>query len=264
MIYLAKILWLAFYDVLRFTVGRERLVNIISSRELCFVHFLIKDVTVRTPDGVLFCCRKRKGDLNVVSEYYEEKQVRKWFTPKANDVVIDLGANVGKYSFLAAKTVGDKGRVFAVEPDPSCIPVLEKNRQLNQASNLTIVPSAIGKDEKEIQFHLAQDGAKSSAKWRYLQKPLETIRIMQTTLDALAESYGLKRIDWLKVDVEGAEYDAFLGGKTALKMTEHIYLEVHFRDLEERIRTLLSEMGFKNVEMSRLNEDRSWIYFYRD
>jgi hypothetical protein len=125
-IYLAKILWLAFYDILHIVMGRRRLVSIISSRELCFLHFLVKDVTVRSPDGILFYCRKRKGDLSVISEYYEEGQVRKWFIPKSNDVVIDLGANVGKYSFLASKIVGDHGRVFAVEPDPNCISVLEK------------------------------------------------------------------------------------------------------------------------------------------
>jgi hypothetical protein len=124
--------------------------------------------------------------------------------------------------------------------------------------------AAIGKEEKDISFHLAQDGAKSSTRWGYLRRPLETIRMKQTTLDVIAETYQLKKIDWLKIDVEGAEYDALLGGKNALRMTEHIYLEVHFKDLEAKIRTLLGKSGFKSVEMSRLNEDRSWIYFYRN
>jgi hypothetical protein len=110
---------------------------------------------------------------------------------------------------------------------------------------------------------MANDGSRStmsSIYWIYNDKPTATVQVPQITLDHLAEKYGLKRIDWLKLDVEGAEYDAFLGAKKSLKLIHHVYLEVHYKRLELKIRKLLS--GFRSKEMSRLDENRAWLIFH--
>ena len=259
----AKTCWVLYYTALFSLFGKKKATAIIVQKEQSFLDFLLRDITIRTSNGVLFYCRKRKSDLNIVSEYYEQKQIQKYLTLKQGDVFIDLGANVGKYALLASKLVGPSGRVFAVEPDPSCIPILYKNRALNLAWNLTIIHAAIGRKNGLVKLNMANDGSRStmsSIYWIYNDKPTATVQVPQITLDHLAEKYGLKRIDWLKLDVEGAEYDAFLGAKKSLKLIHHVYLEVHYKRLELKIRKLLS--GFRSKEMSRLDENRAWLIFH--
>ena len=64
---------------------------------------------------------------------------------KAGDVFFDLGAYVGPYTLLASRLVGEGGRVVAFEPDPATRDLLDRNLAANGASNVTVVPSAVGR-----------------------------------------------------------------------------------------------------------------------
>ena len=57
--------------------------------------------------------------------------------------VIDLGANIGYYTCILAKLVGKDGKVFAFEPDPRNLKLLEKNIKVNEYNNVVIVDKAV-------------------------------------------------------------------------------------------------------------------------
>ena len=60
-----------------------------------------------------------------------------------NDVVFDVGANIGYYTLIATKLVGEKGRVFAFEPEPTNFSLLEKNVKLNGYKNVVLMQKAV-------------------------------------------------------------------------------------------------------------------------
>src|SRR3989442_3100626 len=90
-------------------------------------------------DGVRFDVRPRTNDLDLISSKHEPLVTRS-FQVAAGDVVVDVGAHIGRYALRAAARAS---KVIAVEPDPSNFSLLERNVRLNGFSNVVLVPQAI-------------------------------------------------------------------------------------------------------------------------
>lgn len=147
---------------------------------------------------------------------------------------IDGGSNVGnhiiKFKSLCEKYEINQYSIFAVEPFPSTIDILKKN--LKNIS-YELIDKALGKEAGKINFFFENDtgfsgglhnGSVSAIKHYYLSNSID---IEQTTLDKIVEKYNLDRIDFLKLDIEGLEYDALLGAKKTLSegLIDYIQLE---------------------------------------
>ena len=74
--------------------------------------------------------------INGIYEEFETELVSKEISK--NDVVVDIGANIGYYTLIFAKLVGENGKVFAFEPDPSNFALLKKNVELNGFRNVVL------------------------------------------------------------------------------------------------------------------------------
>src|SRR3989441_179951 len=90
-------------------------------------------------DGVRFDVRPRTNDLDLISSKHEPLVTRS-FQVAAGDVVVDVGAHIGRYALRAAARAS---KVIAVEPDPSNFSLLERNVRLNGFSNVDLVPQAL-------------------------------------------------------------------------------------------------------------------------
>jgi FkbM family methyltransferase len=126
--------------------------------------------------------------------------------------VLDLGAHHGLYTLLASKLVGRKGRVIAFEPSPKERKRLAKHIWLNGADNVRVEGYAVGAESGEADLFLA-DGAND---WcNSLRRPAEstgqTVRVQVRRLDDVVSQLELSRLDFIKMDVEGAELDALRG-----------------------------------------------------
>lgn len=128
---------------------------------------------------------------------------------KPGDTVLDVGANVGYYTVLASKTVGPKGRVFAFEPDPRNLTLLRKNAVLNKCRNVVIVNKAVDSTKGRSSF--LQDHANPGESRLVNNKG--TIRVSTTSLDAFVKNAHVRRVDVVKMDIEGAEVAAIVGAK---------------------------------------------------
>src|SRR3989442_14572553 len=90
-------------------------------------------------DGVRFDVRPRTNDLDLISSKHEPLVTRS-FQVAAGDVVVDVGAHIGRYALRAAARAS---KVIAVEPDPSNFSLLERNVRLNGFSNVVLVPQTL-------------------------------------------------------------------------------------------------------------------------
>jgi FkbM family methyltransferase len=123
---------------------------------------------------------------------------------------LDIGANVGFFSLLAARLVGSTGRVFAFEPEPRMHQAIARSAEVNAFTQLVAFPLALSDREGELPFYRARDGTASSlvAEVPGREDRYSAVtRARVTSLDALIArgELALPPVDVVKVDVEGEE-----------------------------------------------------------
>jgi FkbM family methyltransferase len=136
-------------------------------------------------------------------------------TIKPGDTVLDLGGNVGTSALLFSKLVGDSGRVFSFEPVSH--DVLARNLRENRVQNTEAVPLGVADRSGDAVFKITGIGidarlAPANGAFAGDDKPLPL-----TTLDEFSIERGLDRVDFIKMDIEGAEELALRGGKDVLR-----------------------------------------------
>ncbi|NJL23642.1 MAG: FkbM family methyltransferase [Leptolyngbyaceae cyanobacterium SM1_3_5] len=135
---------------------------------------------------------------------------------QAGMTVIDVGANVGVYSFSAAQKVGSTGRVFAIEPFSTCVQLLQQTCELNQLTQVTVCAGAASDRDGEAKLALhAASELNEIATDETGDRPTETIACF--TLDSLIDTYQLQRVDWLKIDAERHEMQVLRGSDRLLR-----------------------------------------------
>ncbi|MDX2193725.1 MAG: FkbM family methyltransferase [Gemmatimonadales bacterium] len=132
--------------------------------------------------------------------------------------VLDVGANIGWYTMLAARAVGPAGRVIAVEPDPDCCDRIRRAAAANGHAHVTVVQAAASDRAGRATFHLDAESWGHSLGAANVGRPAGTLEVETRTLDAIAaELPPPGRVDVLKVDVQGAEGMALAGAAALLR-----------------------------------------------
>lgn len=136
---------------------------------------------------------------------------------KEGQVFFDIGANVGYYSILASKIVGETGTVMACEPVVRNLAYLQQHVVLNKAKNVRILAFACSDENGTAQFSFGPNTAMG-----HLDVAIDgqtatdaDVLVPTITLDKMAEELGIVP-DVIKIDVEGAELSVLEGGKRVL------------------------------------------------
>lgn len=119
-------------------------------------------------------------------------------------VVVDIGANIGCFSVLAASNAS---RVLAYEPFQSNLNLLRGNIDLNHASNVQIFPLAVGGDKGPSTLFIPDDDGFVGRVSLHPGRGTRTTECICTTLDQVVLDNQLNQIDLLKIDCQGAEYE---------------------------------------------------------
>lgn len=180
---------------------------------------------------------------------YEEKK-QALFTQHVNAglTVVDVGANAGFYTLLAAILSGPRGHVVAIEPLARNVRYLRRHLQLNAIENVEIFEAAASDTSGELAF---QEG-ESAALGRL--DPLGTLRVRVITLDELVLDGRIPPPDVMKIDIEGGEAAALRGAKETLKVYHPtIFLATHGVEVHQECCDLLRSANF---ELHALAGDR--------
>ena len=131
---------------------------------------------------------------------------------RPGDICFDVGANLGYYTILMAKSV-PQGKVYAFEPDPFSYALLQLNVQLNGLKNVIVNQSALGDRPGMSTFVQCTDSAFNSFRDTARRAVSGIIEVSVDTLDNFVYANNIPRIDFLKLDVEGAEGLVIAGAK---------------------------------------------------
>jgi FkbM family methyltransferase len=145
------------------------------------------------------------------------------------DVVWDIGANLGLFSFAAAIAAGPSGRVLAVEPDALLVGLLRRSAAANHGhAPVEVLPTAVADDLGVAQFHIARRNRATSHLDGFGTDQAGGIRttelVLTVTLDWLAERFPTP--DILKIDVEAAELKVLKGATSVLRTFPTIICEI--------------------------------------
>ncbi len=184
----------------------------------------------------------------------------------AGSLVIDVGANIGEYSMLAARTTREKGHVIAYEPNPGACARLERNVALNHLSNVEISPHALGSEDAEAVLRVPHD--ESGLGTLRVGAFGSEYRVEVRRLDGLMSHRDVSRLSVLKVDVEGLELQVFEGAeRTIAAARPMIFYECAADAFEERrgrfvtpAMQFLEDAGYDNfvVTMTRSSKWTLW------
>jgi len=134
-----------------------------------------------------------------------------YYNLKAGDVVVDAGAYPGDYAVFAARKVGPTGKIIAFEPDAKNRKILKKNLEKENLNNFIIIPKGLWNKNTILKFK-SSDGLHTTA---VLDSGDEEISV--TRLDDELKNLGIKKVDLLKMDIEGAEIEAVQGALETIK-----------------------------------------------
>jgi FkbM family methyltransferase len=154
------------------------------------------------------------------------------------DTFVDVGANMGYFSLLAADVVGPRGSVVALEPSPQTRQKLDRHIARNQAANVRVVAAAAGSGSGRVPFFRAPWNDAESSTVRRPDLEVETeVRI--APLAELIRPDELRSLRLIKIDVEGAEVDVFAGLEPLFRRAPdaELVIEVHPEALAEQGRS---------------------------
>lgn len=157
-------------------------------------------------------------------EEFETESIQKEI--KNGDIVLDIGANIGYYTLIFAKLVGESGRVYAFEPEPNNFALLKKNVEINGYQNVILVQKAVSNKSGKTNLYLHKI---SGGGHRIFQAPENSnfIEIDVTSLDDYFKNVNVI-IDFMKVDVEGSEVGVIEGMSTLLQKSKNLKIMTEF------------------------------------
>lgn len=134
------------------------------------------------------------------------------------DRVFDIGANMGWYSMISAR-LASHGEVHAFEPVPFIFEKFQRNVALNSIGGIRFNNIALGREKSgSIAIHTFDGLYHGHSSMSTLNRTdYSTVHVPMTTLDAYCEEQGIGRIDFIKMDTEGAEMEVLAGAEQLMK-----------------------------------------------
>ena len=176
---------------------------------------------------------------------------------KPGSVFYDVGANVGLYTLLAATRVAP-GRVYAMEPLPANVGYLRKHLTLNGMRNVDVLELAISDQAGTAHFEAEETRAMGRIGTR------GSVVVQASTLDALLREGRLAPPDFIKMDIEGAEFLALQGARECfVRHQPKLFLATHGRDVHDSCCKLLNSWGYQYQYTSRDSDDRAELFAFR-
>ncbi len=161
---------------------------------------------------------KRPYELLHTYKEIFENEIYKFQTDTSEPFIIDCGSNIG-LSIIYYKQLYSGSTIIAFEPDEQNFQLLEKNISTNNYKNIQLNKAAAWITDGEISFEANESEAS------HISEANNAIKVKSVRLKNILNDYPV--IDFLKVDIEGAEWEVITDCETELKKIKHLFLEYH-------------------------------------
>jgi FkbM family methyltransferase len=245
----------AFFRALPQFKGKQRLAKFLLKRKL----ETLKDIWIKGQYGCSYLLPNLVENVSreiFINGIYE-KATSEFFVNRSSQggVYLDLGANIGAIAVPLLKRRQDL-KVICVEAAPWLFPYLQKNIEANSLQNVVLVNKALfDEDDRELDFYSPDvKFGKGSLSPTYTDK---SVKVQTIKVDTLVANEKLPRVDVIKIDVEGYEYQVFKGAERLLGGDDAPDILFEFEDWAEELaklapgsaQALLMKSGYKLFRM---------------
>jgi FkbM family methyltransferase len=194
-------------------------------------------VPIRLPIGYWWLAWNNHLGYQLLSDGFEEPEyafVQRFL--KEGMVVLDVGANEGYYTLLASKCVGRRGRVISFEPSPRERRRLKMNQWANFCGNVRVEELALGSGDGKLNLHVVEgpETGCNSLRPPDIKGKTRPVQVAVAALDQFLRRNAIPRIDFMKVDVEGAELSVLNGAMVLLRTSPRPFVMIEISDLRTR------------------------------
>ena len=187
------------------------------SRLLLYPYLYI--LTGKIPKGIKFLPNQECSAYGIHStwdgiwifmEIFQDEVYEKRGSPQMGDIVIDIGAYVGMFTVKASTLVGETGLVVAIEPAENNLSLLRQNTAGKR--NVRIISKAVSSCIGKAKLYISD----ASPCHSLINSHKKYTEIETITIDALVSQLKLSRVDFIKIDAEGFEYEILKGAESVL------------------------------------------------
>lgn len=257
--------FLFWWRTLRLILGRgsesvlenPRLFNFLILARLCYIRRIKNSTIVQAKNNGLFFVQPVDNVL-VNDEVFFEKVYELHREVLKHDVVVDVGAHVGVFSIKAAAVAS---KVISIEPDAYNFKLLSFNIRLNHLKNLILVNSAVADYDGDAKLYLHSQSGMHSIMSARAPTSVHSVNVKVRKLDTIVKELNIERIDFLKIDVEGAEFYVLKGALNTLKKHRPFIVMEYHQNLsgtaKSKILDLLENLNYY------CKEEGYYIYAYQ-
>lgn len=143
---------------------------------------------------------------------------------------VDVGANHGYYTLLMADAIGQAGRIIALEPNPKLADLLQKTVDVNGFANFTtvVMKAAVDQPGEPLNLVIPKGRGMNGSLSQYVSPTDEVVVVETTSIDALVQDW--ERVDFIKIDAEGAEETIWWGMQQTLERHPQVLIVLEFND----------------------------------
>lgn len=206
-------------------------------------------ILYKLSSGLTIKARANSMDKIIILETNGMRVYTKHFGIAPTDTVIDIGAQIGCFSLLAARSA-TRGIVYAFEPEITNFNLLQENITINQLQNVRPFNLAITTDKGESTLAVSSKNTGGHSvvfkgnEWSGKEK------IKTNSLENILDDNGLDTVNFLKMDIEGAEYQIFYSlSDNSFAKIKKIALEFHEVDKKNNGKELKKYLETKNYKV---------------
>jgi FkbM family methyltransferase len=199
-----------------FNVTPSDIAEFIYKKYCSYYHNLEEIVGIKINDQIQFKiqCNASRGytDIKLIWDKIYEKDITHLFLGliDSQDVVIDIGANIGYYTIMAAKSLLKNGECHAFEPVLSTFNILNRNIELNNLTNVKSYRIAGGSEKAVLDINISKEsGLNSIVRKKRIQKKTPTQSIIVDRIDNILKIKNKEVL--IKIDTEGYEFETIKG-----------------------------------------------------
>ena len=246
-VHYAKVRYMIYRVFLRLKLGKQKRNKYLKEKMIVITDFLPE--RPYSINGFKVILRKGSNDFSMFCLPREEEIVN-YLKINDNETFVDVGANVGAYSLKIASDYKSKGiKVIAIEAHPANYKALCKNIDINKFTNIHAINKAVSDHKGIVTMYERKNLKRIIPEWYTIHETFSghqldkrySIEVESDTLDAILDNY---KVDFIKIDIEGAEVEALKGATNTLDRLRKIIVEIHENNFD-KVKRILEDHNFE-------------------